>query len=152
MVLHEGGIGLKVTLLHAVFDSVNPQHGHCLAVAAVPLVALSALELEVDRLRRLRDLLHGHVDACFQDIWSSNCGVVLGSDHQHVVEAELLTNFKVHFLNHKPIIQHHLVLTVHQAHDREDLFWVRGNRDSDVRVVHVQNLGLFLDRLSVFFA
>ena len=124
-------------------------------MASVPLISFSTTQLEVNYLFCLAGLLNCGIDPSFMNLWASNRCVVKCTNHQDIIETQLLANSEGHLFNHNSVTNSHFVLAVHKSENGENLVGSWRKCDANLRVVNVQNFVLTLDGLHLglsFFA
>ena len=101
----------KICLSDIVLDLIDPQNIHGGAMPRTLLVALSALLLEDDHFFALAFFLDSRVHSRFLDDGATNRGVVSGSDEEHIIDADLLSDLDIsEQVGPNPIVFNYLVL------------------------------------------
>uniref|UniRef100_A0A7S3HY51 Uncharacterized protein n=1 Tax=Favella ehrenbergii TaxID=182087 RepID=A0A7S3HY51_9SPIT len=136
----------EVGLSEVVLDAIDTDHHHGLAMADSLLVALSAALLEHNRLLALSFLFNGCVDACVLDLWATDSRVVWRGDHQHIANADLLTNFeRKQFLNSQHVVLENFSLLSVDSDNCENIIRVGRQCNTLLRAMDINHSILSLD-------
>merc|ERR1712060_613763 len=92
------------------------------------LISLSSTLFEDNSFLTLSSLLDCGVHLRVLNLWSSNCRIVRCSDHQHIIDADLLTNIERNLLNGHEIISSDFHLRPVYSNHGKDLIWMSRNR------------------------
>ena len=120
------GVKREISLRNIVLDAIDAQNHHILSVALRLLVALSPALLEHNCFVTLRLILNSGVDLGVLYNWPADRGVVNSTDHEHIVDADLLPDWEGQALYPDHVVVYYFGLFAIDADDSEDVVRVGG--------------------------